>query len=119
MESTTWFPQELVTTYALNAAEAAVILIAGWVVARVIRAAIEKVLRRRGLDNILVSFVSNLTYVGLIAFVVIAALARVGIQTTSLIPVVGAAGLAVGLALQGSLANFAAGLLMIVFRPFK
>jgi small conductance mechanosensitive channel len=65
------------------------------------------------------SFVCSLAYTTLLIFVVIAALAQVGIQTTSLIAILGAASLAIGLALQGSLANFAAGVLLIIFRPFK
>ena len=60
-----------------------------------------------------------MAYIALLTFVVIAALAQLGIQTTSFIAIIGAAGLAVGLALQGALANFAAGFLMIIFRPFK
>jgi small conductance mechanosensitive channel len=63
--------------------------------------------------------VSNIAYIALLAFVVVAALGQLGIQTTSFIAILGAAGLAIGLALQGSLANFAAGFLMIIFRPFK
>jgi len=70
-------------------------------------------------DETLVSFVRNLSYIALLAFVVIAALNQLGIQTASFIAVIGAAGLAIGLALQGSLANFAAGVLMIIFKPFK
>jgi small conductance mechanosensitive channel len=60
-----------------------------------------------------------MTYIALLVFVVLAALGQLGIQTTSFIAVIGAAGLAIGLALQGSLSNFAAGFLMIIFRPFK
>jgi small conductance mechanosensitive channel len=70
-------------------------------------------------DDTLTGFVANLAYAGLLAFVIIAALNQLGIQTASFIAVIGAAGLAIGLALQGSLANFAAGVLMIIFRPFK
>jgi small conductance mechanosensitive channel len=70
-------------------------------------------------DVTLVSFVASLSYVTLMAFVVIAALGELGIQTTSFVAILGAAGLAVGLALQGSLSNFAAGVLMIIFKPFK
>jgi len=70
-------------------------------------------------DVTLVSFAGNLIYVALLAFVIIAALGQLGIQTTSFIAILGAAGLAVGLALQGSLANFAAGVLMVIFRPFQ
>jgi small conductance mechanosensitive channel len=67
----------------------------------------------------LVNFISTIVYYALFAFAIIAALNRLGIQTASIIAVVGAAGLAIGLALQGSLSNFAAGVLMIFFRPFS
>ena len=60
-----------------------------------------------------------MTYILLLTFVILAALGQLGIQTTSFIAIIGAAGLAIGLALQGALANFAAGFLMIIFRPFK
>ena len=70
-------------------------------------------------DVTLVGFIKNLSYVGLMTFVVIAALGKLGIQTTSFVAIIGAAGLAVGLALQGSLANFAAGVILILFKPFK
>jgi small conductance mechanosensitive channel len=70
-------------------------------------------------DPMIIGFVGSIVYVGLMVFVVLAALGQVGIQTTSFIAILGAAGLAIGLALQGSLANFAAGFLLIMFRPFK
>ncbi len=70
-------------------------------------------------DPTLISFLGHMIYIALLTFVVLAALGQLGIQTTSFIAVIGAAGLAVGLALQGSLSNFAAGVLMIIFRPFK
>jgi small conductance mechanosensitive channel len=70
-------------------------------------------------DTTLIQFVINPTYIALLAFVIIAALNQLGIQTASFIAVLGAAGLAVGLAFQGSLSNFAAGVLMIIFKPFK
>ncbi|MGD9331048.1 MAG: mechanosensitive ion channel, partial [Desulfobacterales bacterium] len=70
-------------------------------------------------DPTLQTFVGNMVYYALLTFVILAALSQIGIQTTSFIAVIGAAGLAVGLALQGSLANFAAGFLLIMFRPFK
>ena len=69
--------------------------------------------------SIIIGFVVSIVYIALLAFVVVAALGQLGIQTTSFIAILGAAGLAIGLALQGSLANFAAGFLMIIFRPFK
>ncbi len=70
-------------------------------------------------DPTLVNFTGHLTYVLLLTFVILAALGKLGIQTTSFIAILGAAGLAVGLALQGSLVNFAAGILMLIFKPFK
>ena len=76
-------------------------------------------MRRQEVDKTLETFVSNLVRVVLMVFVIIAAIGAVGIQTTSIIAVLGAAGLAVGLALQGSLSNFAAGVLIVLFRPYK
>jgi small conductance mechanosensitive channel len=87
------------------------------VVALVVRG-VEKVLARQKVDETLVSFMTSILRWLLLLFVVIAALSQLGIDTTSLIALLGAAGLAVGLALQGSLANFAAGVLIIIFRPF-
>jgi small conductance mechanosensitive channel len=71
------------------------------------------------IDQILVSFVHHICYFGLLAFVIIAALEQVGIRLTAAIAVLGAAALAVAFALQGSLSNFAAGILMVIFKPFK
>jgi small conductance mechanosensitive channel len=76
-------------------------------------------LQRAELDAGLISFLGNLVYYLLLVVVLLAALARLGIETTSLIAVLGAASLAVGLALQGSLANFAAGVLILLFRPYR
>ena len=70
-------------------------------------------------DTILISFVRNIAYVTAMAFVILAVLAKLGIQTTSFIAILGAAGLAIGLALQGSLSNFASGVMLVLFRPFK
>jgi small conductance mechanosensitive channel len=80
---------------------------------------IEKTMAKGNTDRTLTTFVKNLSYITLLTFVIIAALGRLGIQTISFIAVIRAAGLAIGLALQGALANFAAGVLMIIFRPFK
>jgi small conductance mechanosensitive channel len=111
--------QEWATFYGLKIIAAIVVFIVGRWVAKVLRNLVEKMMIRAKVDETLVKFVGNLTYVALLAIVVIAALNQLGIQTTSFIAIIGAAGLAVGLALQGSLANFAAGVLMIIFRPFK
>jgi len=78
-----------------------------------------KVMSSREVDKILESFVTSLVYWAMMTFVIIAAINQLGIQTASLIAIMGAAGLAVGLALQGSLANFAAGVLIVLFRPYK
>ncbi len=111
--------KNLAVLYGMDVISAILILIVGLWVAKFIRKFLHKILTKRGLDHTINSFVTNLTYVGIVVFVIIATLSRVGIQTTSFIAVIGAAGLAVGLALQGALANFAAGFLLILFRPFK
>lgn len=110
---------ELLTFYGLRVIAAIVILIVGRWVAKIIEKVIQKVMAGRKIDPTITSFTGNLTYFALLAFVIVAALGQLGIQTTSFIAVIGAAGLAVGLALQGSLSNFAAGFMMIIFRPFK
>ncbi len=110
---------ELLTIYGLRAIFAVVVFIVGRWVAKVMTNFVEKVMNKKKVDPTIISFVANMTYVALLVFVVLAALGQLGIQTTSFIAVVGAAGLAIGLALQGSLSNFAAGFLMIIFRPFK
>ncbi len=110
---------ELATIYGLKIIAAAAIFIIGRWVAKAIRGVVRKMMRKANVDQTLRRFVGNLVYIGLLVFIVIAALSQLGIQTTSFIAILGAAGLAVGLALQGSLANFAAGFLMIVFRPFR
>ncbi|MBN2255887.1 MAG: mechanosensitive ion channel [Deltaproteobacteria bacterium] len=121
MELNTIIPrlQELVTFYGLKVIAAIVIFVVGRWVAQLLRNILEKVMRRGKVDETLISFVGHLAYILLITVIVIAALNQLGIQTTSFIALIGAAGLAVGLALQGSLANFAAGVLMIIFRPFN
>ncbi|MDJ0705196.1 MAG: mechanosensitive ion channel [Leptolyngbyaceae cyanobacterium MO_188.B28] len=119
LESMISTAQELATRFGLNIIAAIVIFIVGGWAAKIIRRIIKRLMSRGGADPLLVSFGSTITYYAVMAFVVIAALNRLGIQTASFVAVLGAAGLAIGLALQGSLANFAAGALMIIFRPFK
>jgi small conductance mechanosensitive channel len=110
---------ELVTIYGIKVLAAIVIFIVGKWVAKAIRGLVQRMMRKAQMDETLLKFVGNLTYIALLAFIIIAALSQLGIQTTSFIAVLGAAGLAIGLALQGSLANFAAGFLMILFRPIR
>ena len=110
---------ELLTIYGLKVVAAIAVLVVGRWVAKGLTGFTEKLMNKRQVDPTIVSFVTNITYIALLIFVVLAALGQLGIQTTSFIAVIGAAGLAIGLALQGSLSNFAAGFLMILFRPFK
>jgi small conductance mechanosensitive channel len=110
---------ELGAEFGVNILAALAIFIIGRWVVKYLKKLTLRVMEKRNVDPTLAKFVANLAYVALLAFVVIAALGMLGIQTTSFIAVLGAAGLAVGLALQGSLSNFAAGVLMIIFRPFK
>ena len=98
---------------------ALVIFVIGRWVAKVVAQLVEKVLLKSRVDKTLAKFTRNLTQISLLAFVVIAALSKLGVETAQFAVVIGAAGLAIGLALQGSLANFASGFLMIIFRPFK
>jgi small conductance mechanosensitive channel len=98
---------------------ALIVLIVGFWVAKMIKKGITKLMEKRGVDATLISFVASLLYMAMKIFVIVAALEKLNIKTTSFIAILGAAGLAIGLALQGSLANFAAGVLMIIFKPIK
>ena len=110
----------LITDYALDIVGALLVLIAGWVVAGWIEKHTGKVLKRIDrVDATLRSFVTNLVRYAILVLVMIAVFAQFGIQPTSIIAVLGAAGLAVGLALQGTLANIAAGVLLLFLRPFR
>ncbi len=107
------------TAFALDLLAAILIFVIGRWLARWISILIGRVMTKARVEQILVSFVQHLSYFGLLAFVIIAALDRVGIKLTAAIAVLGAAALAVAFALQGSLSNFAAGILMVIFKPFK
>ncbi|MBI1178026.1 mechanosensitive ion channel [bacterium] len=107
------------SAYGLKILGALAILIIGRWIASMIRSGVTRVLQKRNLDPIISSFVVNISYIAMLAFVVVAALNAVGVVTTSFVAVLGAAGLAIGLALQNSLSNFAAGFMLIIFRPFK
>ncbi len=109
----------LVSTWGVQVLGAIALLVVGWIVAGVIRGAVRKGLERSAIDATLVPFLSKGVYYLVLAVVLIAVLQRFGIQTASLIAVLGAAGLAVGLALQGTLSNFAAGVMLLLFRPFR
>jgi small conductance mechanosensitive channel len=110
----------IVTDYALNIVGALLLLIAGWLVAGWVHRYTGKALRRiHRVDATLRSFVNNLVRYAILVLVIVAVLAQFGVQTTSIIAVLGAAGLAVGLALQGTLSNIAAGVMLLFLRPFK
>ena len=110
---------EYIAIYGLNLLTAVVIFCVGRWLARVVSNIIEKIMLKSKIDVTLATFVKNISFCGMIVFVIIASISKLGVETTSLVAMLGAAGLAVGLALQGSLANFAAGVLLIIFKPFK
>ena len=119
MESYLQNAQLLATEWGLKFIYAAAIFVIGRWLARTLTRLADNAMTRARLDSTLIGFLRNIAYAVLMVFVVLAALNQLGIQTASFIAIVGAAGLAVGLALQGSLSNFAAGVMMIMFRPFK
>lgn len=96
----------------------AIFFIGRWVVKQVIKL-LERVLRKAKVEDMLVNFVSSIASVALLLFVIVASLNQLGVDTTSLIALLGAAGLAIGLSLQDSLKNFAAGVMLVIFKPFR
>lgn len=110
---------EFSATYGIKIILAIVLFFIGKRIASWLSKMTKNALTKGRMDPTLVSFVGNIVNALLLAAVVIAVLDVVGIQTTSLVAVIGAAGLAIGLALQGSLANFASGVMLIIFRPFR
>jgi small conductance mechanosensitive channel len=97
---------------------ALLIFIIGRWIAKAVRGVIRKTMKSRGIDPMLANFLASILYAILLVAVIIAAVGQLGIQTTPLVAVLGAAGLAVGLALQNSLGNFASGVMLVFFRPF-
>ncbi len=109
----------LIQTYGFPLLWAVVIFIVGRIVARTISNTAAKAMIKTKVDDTLVKFTKNILFVTMMVFVVIAAISKMGVETTSFAAVIAAAGLAIGLSLQGTLSNFASGVLLIVFRPFK
>lgn len=95
------------------------VLVIGWMIAKFLTGLMRKGMTRGRVDATLIGFVSNLAYMGMMALVVISALGQLGVNTTSFAAIIAAAGFAIGFALQDSLGNFAAGVMLIIFRPFK
>jgi len=113
------FSSDYLVPWGINIIFAVTIFVVGRILAKGIVRVIEKLLLKTGIDPILVGFIRNIANALLFLFIIIAALNQLGVDTTSLIALLGAAGLAIGLSLQSSLQNFAAGVMLIVFRPFK
>jgi small conductance mechanosensitive channel len=109
----------MLADFGVRALIALVIFVVGRWVANLMASGLQRGLSRGKTDPTLIGFVVNLVRVALLAFVVIAALSQLGIQTAGFVAVIGAAGLAVGFALQGSLSNFASGVMLLIFRPLK
>lgn len=105
--------------YWLKVVGAIAILIIGRIVIGILVGVMRRLMKRANVDETLVKFLVNLSRALLMTFVVVAAINQLGVETTSFIAILGAAGLAVGFALQGSLSNFASGVMLIIFRPFK
>lgn len=111
--------QEYLFVWLLNVLFALIILIVGRLIAKMLVKFLVKVLRRSALDEMLINFSKSVVYGILILLILAAALDRLGVNVSSFAAVLGAAGLTIGLALQGSLQNFAAGVMLLLFRPFK
>jgi small conductance mechanosensitive channel len=105
--------------FGIRVVTAIAIFYIGRLIVSLLTRGLHKLMEKQEVDKTLETFVCNLVRVALLAFVVVAAINSLGVQTASFIAVLGAAGLAVGLALQGSLSNFAAGVLIVMFRPYK
>lgn len=111
---------DYVIPWGINISLAIVIFIVGRMVVRLVVGLVKKLMNRSGkMDEMLVNFVTSILSAVLLLFVIIASLDQLGVDTTSLVALIGAAGLAIGLALQGSMQNFAAGVMLLVFKPFK
>ncbi|MGE0485429.1 MAG: mechanosensitive ion channel family protein [Gammaproteobacteria bacterium] len=111
--------QQLATDYGLRIGAALAVFVFGRWAAVAVTATARRLLDARQVDPMLVAFGANVAYVALMAFVVVAALGQLGIQTASFVAILGAAGLAIALAFQDSLSNLAAGVLLVTFRPFR
>ena len=111
--------QTVAVTFGLKILGGIAMLIAGWILARLVRRSLRKFFERTAFDETLEVFLTNLVYWMVLIFVFVAVLRLVGFETTSMIAVLGAVGFALGLAMQGTLSNFSAGVMLLIFRPFK
>lgn len=111
--------KEYATLYGLKVIGAILIFIIGRIIIGTLVKMVHKLLDKSNVDPILAKFLLSLTKIALLTFLIIAVIGTLGVQTTSFVAILGAAGLAVGFALQGSLANLASGVMIIIFRPFR
>ena len=111
--------QENVVTWGIKILGALGVYIVGWFIARSVRRGLTRLFKKTELDATLGVFLTSLAYWTVLAFTLVAVLGAFGIQTASLVAVIASAGLALGLAMQGTLSNFAAGFMILIFRPFK
>jgi small conductance mechanosensitive channel len=111
--------ERAIISYGPSLLSATLVLVVGYIVAKTLTGIFRRILKRADVDPTLIGFLGSMVYFGAMALVVISALGRLGIDTGSFAAMIAAAGLAVGFALQGSLSNFAAGVMLIIFRPFK
>ena len=109
----------LLSTYGLKVLIALVIILGGRWLAIVLRKSVRKALLKKDVDSTIVNFSCSIAYVLVMAFIVVAALGQIGVQTSSIVAIMGASALAIGLSLQGSLSNLSAGIILMVTRPFK
>lgn len=119
MESSLTLIESYVVPWSIKIALALLILVIGNMLARMVTRLVTRLMIKAGVDGILVKFLGSIFYILLLVAVIVAAIDGLGVNVASLLTIVGAAGLAVGLALKDSLSNFAAGVMLIVFRPFK
>ena len=110
---------EMLLSFGAKLIVALIIFFIGKWIAKAISNVVKRLMGKGKMDSNVAQFLGNLIYGVMLAFVIIAAIARLGVQTTSLVAIFGAATLAVGMALQGTLGNFASGVMLLIFRPFK
>ncbi len=111
--------QDIILQFCWNIIYAGIILFIGWILARIISSVACKVMTKVHFESTVAKFLANILKFAILAFIVTAALSKLGIQTASFVAIIGATSLAIGMSLQGSLANFASGVLLLIFRPIK
>lgn len=119
LEQLTAMATSVIATWTPRLLAAAAVLLGGWIFASWVRGFARKALKASPIDDILIPFLSGIVHVSVVVMVAVAAMGVLGISTASFVAVVGAAGLAIALAFQGTFSNFAAGIMLLTFRPFR